>query len=411
MQELNNKVKHLRSHIYTAHQQWDAHSILRDKLDDDSIITIEDYQMNMELNYAENPTSLAFSTNKVTFALYPVCVEYTVDGKLRKGAIAFISEDKLHDHQQVKKFEERMHTIIQEKLGRRFKNWGRFTDGCGSQFKSRFCNADAIEWASHFEHVGFHYYESHEGKNISDTIGSIVKCAFLRGVIHYEHEIRNDETAVKIVKENLKEITKKFEFVVIEPFPVFAREKQRQEWELKGIRSIHSIVINKEEGKIIALPVSCQKCEVSTICSDCSATGYTVSELSMGEEEEDDEIHVVENDVDDEGQTDDESDEESDDEETDESVKPGDVVWGLFGRIWYPATVADRGDVPEENRVCLGNKDGRILVKWYSDGKFSLLRQCDVQMLGSNPVDESRAVRSATIRKAYHAALADSIKE
>ena len=78
--------------------------------------------MNIELTDVENPTSLAYSTKKKTFAHCPICAEYTVDGVLKKGAIAFISEDTLHGHQQVKKFEERAHDIIEEKVGRKFKH-------------------------------------------------------------------------------------------------------------------------------------------------------------------------------------------------------------------------------------------------------------------------------------------------
>ena len=87
----------LRKHIYTAHVQWDAHEKARSLLNDETVITIEDYQMNMEVVYRENPTSLAYSSNKTTVALYPICIEYkTSEGKISKGAITFISDDKEH---------------------------------------------------------------------------------------------------------------------------------------------------------------------------------------------------------------------------------------------------------------------------------------------------------------------------
>ena len=75
--------------------------------------------MNLEAVYSENPTSMVFASNKVTVALYPMCVEFIgEDGSLQKGAISFLTDDKIHDHRQVRDFEVRMFEIIREKLGR-----------------------------------------------------------------------------------------------------------------------------------------------------------------------------------------------------------------------------------------------------------------------------------------------------
>ena len=93
----------------------------------------------MEVPYRENPTSLAYSTNKKTVALYPICVEYLNEhGQLCKGAIVFLSEDKKHDHQQVEQFKIRAFQIVCELLKRPFKHWKRFSDGCTGQFRSGF---------------------------------------------------------------------------------------------------------------------------------------------------------------------------------------------------------------------------------------------------------------------------------
>ena len=144
--------------------------------------------MNLEAVYRENPTSMAFAGNKRTVALYPICIEYVSDnGELKKGAISFLTEDKIHDHQQVKEFESRMFEIVRSKI-RNITNWKRFSDGCGQQFRSRFTVADLIKAPSLYNcnQVSMDFYEANEGKNISDTIRSIVKCAYLRGI--YKHE-------------------------------------------------------------------------------------------------------------------------------------------------------------------------------------------------------------------------------
>ena len=77
--QLKINTSDLALHIYTAHRQWEAHSEARKKLCKNTIITVEDYQMNLEAVYSENPTSMAYAGNKVTVALYPICVEYISD--------------------------------------------------------------------------------------------------------------------------------------------------------------------------------------------------------------------------------------------------------------------------------------------------------------------------------------------
>ena len=64
--------------------------------------------MNVTPTFAEQPTTSGYATNKITFAIYPICIEYRgADGEIQQGAISFVSEDMKHDHQQIKMFEKR----------------------------------------------------------------------------------------------------------------------------------------------------------------------------------------------------------------------------------------------------------------------------------------------------------------
>ena len=64
--------------------------------------------MNMTVEYSENPTSMAYSTNKHSVALYLIGVEYIDDqDQLAKGAITFLSDDTNHRNQQVQNCEKR----------------------------------------------------------------------------------------------------------------------------------------------------------------------------------------------------------------------------------------------------------------------------------------------------------------
>ena len=76
--------------------------------------------------YRENPTSLAYSANKLTVAMYPICIEFkAADEAIAKGAITFLSEDKEHSHQQLQQFDDRMFEIVREKLHRPLNHWIR----------------------------------------------------------------------------------------------------------------------------------------------------------------------------------------------------------------------------------------------------------------------------------------------
>ena len=63
----------------------------------------------------------------------------------------------------------------------------RFTDTCANQFRSKHVNADLRDLPKFFGLpedglVTFRYYESNEGKNLSDQIGAMFKNSFMRGI-------------------------------------------------------------------------------------------------------------------------------------------------------------------------------------------------------------------------------------
>ena len=142
VQKFMEMLPKLKVHVFTAYSQWNAHAMHHNALDDISVMTIEDYQQNLELEYSENPTSMAYSKNKTTVALYPIAVEYKVNRMLHKGAIVFLSDDKLHDFQQMSAFEQRMFQILRAEIPHEINHWERWIDGCGHEFRSRYCNAE-----------------------------------------------------------------------------------------------------------------------------------------------------------------------------------------------------------------------------------------------------------------------------
>ena len=82
------------------------------------------------------------------------------------------------------------------------------SDGCSGQFKSRHSVAELVNLCSKFEftQVGFHCYASHEGKNTSDTIGSIVKSTLKPDMFkHPEIKIHSDDAVSNKIRSEVKE--------------------------------------------------------------------------------------------------------------------------------------------------------------------------------------------------------------
>ena len=99
-------------------------------------------------------------------------------------------------------------------------------------------------------------------------------------------------------------------------------------------------------------------------------------------EDEDEQVNTIQ-DPDDDGQSDLETDDnESDKTATGDNINVGTIVWGKHGRIWYPAVVVSRDEVPNITLQKIGrNLNGKILVKWRGENNYSALRENCVEQL------------------------------
>lgn len=118
------------------------------------------------------------------------------------------------------------------------------------------------------------------------------------------------------------------------------------------------------------------------------------------DDSEDEKFH----DSDDDGATDVSDSDESEDE-VDEDLGPGDIVWALYGRRWYPARIVNISDLPENARGSFKNPRGRNIVKWYGEDQYSFVTKVDI--LAENRIDAQRAGQSKDILEAYNLALED----
>ena len=190
----------------------------------------------------------------------------------------------------------------------------------------------------------FHYFESDEGKNSSDSIGSANKCRFRRAMLaNLNITACTVDDIVNAIKSEMKDTTEKFEFCIVESFPEFERGKKRDELPINCIKELHSMYARDKT--LYFLEESCLNCTVSTMCESCLDTPEAKTDdiakgvpakkkTDGGNQDDDNQAENIAVDEEDERNTDNVSDDESDaDECADECLNIGDIIWGKHGRV------------------------------------------------------------------------------
>ena len=88
-------------------------------------------------------------------------------------------------------------------------------------------------------------------------------------------------------------------------------------------------------------------------------------------------------------------------------ISVGDIVWGMCGRMWYPAKVGTLNDLPNYLIKRFRNTTPKVIVKWYGKNTYALLKTTQIDRLAQNKVDGCRASRSDQMQQLYNSALAD----
>ena len=160
--------------------------------------------------------------------------------------------------------------ILREKLNRPLRNWVRYSNGCKGQFKSGYCVADLFEATEKFniKNATFNFFESHEGKSTSDTIGSIIKCAFIRATFKSEQGITDIDDILGLINSGIKPSTKKFDFFIAEKFGRFPKKTSNSRNFCK-VPGIMGTVLNCAKTKFRLLELTCTECSNEGFCPDC----------------------------------------------------------------------------------------------------------------------------------------------
>ena len=433
METLQEQSLALKRHIFVAYNQWRAKKLAEENLRCDTLLVVEDYQQNLTVELAETTTSTVFGANVVNIAEFPAVVFYRQEEAepVQKACITFFSDDLNHDHQQVQAFERRIVEIVKQRTGILFKKIIRFSDGCGAQFKSRFCVADLCQMSgevlgldpSQGGKVQAHFFASHEGKSDSDTAGSLEKLRAERILLrNTEMVVTNAAQLVAAIQGSAPpsedSATAKYSFRIVEEMTALDRVAShlRPEIQVKGIRSLHCFSV--QDGILKAKTVSCLTClEYQEECEDCSSTpplktaDQVLVALSLPPEEGgvEDPNDPEDEDEDQEGglleveEEESESEEEdSDSEEETDEIEEGCYVWAPFGRRLYPAQVVSLSAIPQNlHRQMTTKRTGQIAVKWIGErdmtgqevDRFSSVDTVRLKLLGDDAVDHSLARR------------------
>ena len=102
--ELANDVVGMIYHVFSAAvawaKLWKDIEELRPGID---VLTMEDYQRNVEIFHSEAPTSMGYSANAICVAMYPIAIRFRqhVGEEAKTAMLILVSDDLQHGHQQV----------------------------------------------------------------------------------------------------------------------------------------------------------------------------------------------------------------------------------------------------------------------------------------------------------------------
>ena len=163
---------------------------------------------------------------------------------------------------------------------------------------------------------------------------------FNQAILKHDEGVRSLEDVVNLIKSEMKESTKKFNFLVVEEFGFIERDNDRQAEAVPNISKLHAFrIIGKQ---LVGRPWTCTDCTVQNLCESCQEGNFNVLVMEGDDTESESPSDEIENfyDEDDAGQTYQSGSNETDSENDDkDSIEPGNIVCGLFGRSWYPGYV------------------------------------------------------------------------
>ena len=160
--------------------------------------------------------------------------------------------------------------------------------------------------------------------------------------------------------------------MIVEEIGDLQRETDRETRPVPSISKLHSFRNFKQD--LIGKVWTCSECTVQNVSTDCQCGDATVLQMvsDIDDIEPSEETKNFYDQIDD-GQTDQSSsDEPSGSDTNDDAIRPGDIVWGLHGCIWYPARVCTLAEVPDNLKTRFeNNASTKFIAWWYGNGLYN----------------------------------------
>ena len=212
----------------------------------------------------------------------------------------------------------------------------------------------------------------------------------------YSNTLKSKFAVIDIIRSQVKERTKQFDFFIVKKFDTFVRtpDEERAALEITGIQWVNSSVV--QDNQLYIEELSCDTCKVNYVCEDClskpgASTNKDIVGGTEGASEGSDDVSDLHDNEDDE-QLDVDNSEKSKDKnkvEDRECVSAGDIAWAKYGRIWYPPQVCTQNEIPEHvlqkitkhtQRKVFGKRWGRTtfqMLNYWHETKLMKIEQHD----------------------------------
>ena len=254
------------SHQRRAKWQNEQMKGLIENLPANHVCCVHDYSDNYTCQHQDQIQSLYFGQTQASIHVtvlhrHPV---REIDGEDCSGLVTehifVISPDLKHDHHSV----HHCRTLVAQYLkdiNYKVEIMHEWTDGCSAQYKSRHCMGDVSHSVSDFGYPTIrNYFETSHAKGPQDGAGANLKSKADMAVIRRQQVIQNAKDLFNFAQENMQlplpgvSLSRRIFFYV----ETHDRDRpHRQFKEIKGNRSIHSILADGQGGNLKVRGLSC----------------------------------------------------------------------------------------------------------------------------------------------------------
>ena len=264
MGEIIQESESFGKHLFVAAWQHSQFTKLIKNIPENNIVQVLDFAQNYRCVYQDEVQSAHFGYAQVT--LHPIISYYCCSfcPSVIREELVFISSDLSHSASSVFDFSTEATDHLQNVRGIKIEKIIQFTDGCGSQYKSKIP----------FFHISISdvplqrsFFGSRHGKGPADGCSGVVKACVTRAVVGRKCIIRNAKDFYEYCQDNLRiEMNRECtnEKHTRRSFFLHASKKNsRQDCDanaaitIPGTRQIHCIQTGSRKGEVMYRNLSC----------------------------------------------------------------------------------------------------------------------------------------------------------